>query len=149
MFSFIAPSAPGNVEAFAVSPYQIRVRWTEPEILLSPSILYEIHWTIEGKKGVMLSHSNRQVFAGYIESILFEMMPSQLYEIKVRVYTSDYEEYTDSDVVVVRTYDEPGNITLLEVTPTRLVLQWISVKDDSIKNHSLQYKQVRAEVQKC
>ncbi|KAG1702093.1 Proto-oncogene tyrosine-protein kinase ROS [Nymphon striatum] len=145
--AYTAPSAPGHVSAIAVSPYQIDIKWTEPEILLSPSVTYEIHWSNNGSKKVMSTHSNHsprtETVNGskkYLEASLISIMSSQTYEIKVRVVADD-KKYTDSDIVLATTYDEPNNITEIEVTSNQLVLQWISPKDDSIKRHLLQFKE--------
>lgn len=78
----------------------------------------------------------------YLEASLISIMPSQTYEIKVRVVADD-NKYTDSDIVLATTHDEPNNITQIEVTSNQLVLQWMSPKDNSIKQHSLQFREVK------
>ncbi|CAM1295286.1 sev (predicted) [Pycnogonum litorale] len=140
-----APSAPRDVKAVTVSPYRIDVTWKRPRRLLSRTVYYEIRWSAEGKESVIVHPSTSAQAAPshtvvWLKASLNKLLPSQTYKIKVRVYASDGIKFTDSDEVVSKTLVEPNDIRQLQVTPDRLVLQWLSPSNDEISQHTLQYK---------
>lgn len=52
--------------------------------------------------------------------------------IQVRANSQNSKTYSDSDGVVIKTYPEPNNITLLHATPYALNISWIPSKNVSI-----------------
>ncbi|KAI5744282.1 hypothetical protein M8J76_000842 [Diaphorina citri] len=51
-------------------------------------------------------------------------MPSTEYQISVRVYAEDSISKSESKPIIVTTYSEPSNISLLQKTAYVLLLKW-------------------------
>ena len=51
--------------------------------------------------------------------------------------------YSESRAVRARTFDNPGELTLLQSFPDSLRLRWTSPSDNSVTRHSYQYAEVQ------
>jgi len=128
-----APSKPREVSAKVITPNFIQVHWQPPLEFNDQAVWYEVHWKTEGFVSGMRQSGEFVVgISDTLDNIenstkiaqVHKLIPGQLYQVWVRVYSQNSEYFTDSEPVELSTYPLPGNITLAQATPYSLEVFW-------------------------
>ncbi|XP_025828950.1 proto-oncogene tyrosine-protein kinase ROS isoform X3 [Agrilus planipennis] len=126
-----APSKPRNVSATVLNPNMAEIVWAPPEKLNGEFVSYEIHWQTESTHGIrqkgeqevknLQKHvANDTLFT----STLSKLAPNETYSIWIRAKSQTNESFNDSDSIIVKTFPEPSEISLLNATATTLQIIW-------------------------
>ncbi|GAB0094112.1 Tyrosine-protein kinase receptor [Sergentomyia squamirostris] len=116
-----APSEPTDIEVEVISPNEVNVTWHQPLEINSNEIWYEVHWQTENPSNGILNRQQQVVYTTHHS--LTRLIPKQFYRIWVRAYSTN-DTFSESDIAVVETFQEPDNITLVLITSTSLTITW-------------------------
>ncbi|PNF32886.1 hypothetical protein B7P43_G01836 [Cryptotermes secundus] len=146
MFFLAAPSSPQNVTVLVLNPTTVEVQWLPPQEFNDEGVWYELHWCTEGMvagvrqrtdKDLMNTDSLKNIHRADLQNLL----PGKTYQIWVRANSQNSKTFSDSDGVVITTYPEPDNITLLHATPYALNISWTPSKNVPILRYDIQYRE--------
>ncbi|KAL4233201.1 hypothetical protein ACF0H5_007885 [Mactra antiquata] len=134
------PSAVVIVEASPRSPDSIRVEWLPPVRPNGPTdkIVYLLKWItkINNTTHTFMTDAIKfdtkdPFFNGLFGINGNDLQPDQTYSVQVICNQTDGGYITESDSVLVTTYQAPNDLELHNVTNTSMVLMWQSPADDS------------------
>lgn len=120
------PGAPKNVRALVETPELITITWEAPDKLNSNEVSYEVRWySVKGSdKSLPIAHHHNHT--GVYSISLDKVRPGTDYNVSVRAYAVDNQQYTESDPILVHAFDEPSNIIVHEITSRSVLIKWTS-----------------------
>uniref|UniRef100_T1HB35 Tyrosine-protein kinase receptor n=1 Tax=Rhodnius prolixus TaxID=13249 RepID=T1HB35_RHOPR len=152
-----APSPPEHISAIVLSPNTVEVSWEPPRLLNSETVWYEVVWTSESlvdgarhRGEQVVTSPQESILAGnmtgegdgdsiIVSSRLYRLTPGVSYLVRVRAYSQSTDVYSESSGVVVKTFPEPNNLTLINVTAYTLQLSWDRNPDIPYICHEVEY----------
>ncbi|GIY65962.1 tyrosine-protein kinase receptor [Caerostris darwini] len=140
-----APSKPVNVSAIPVTPFEIDVSWEPPLVPKGFPIFYETRLKVKNTSREFLStlyFECGKESSTDLSATLTTTEAGKDHYITVRAYSHDCRLHSDSEEIVVRAFQLPDNITLVEACSRSLTLSWTSPPEDSVSHHLLEYSQV-------
>lgn len=131
------PGPPLNVRTIVETPEKILVLWDAPEKLNSHDVSYEVRWySVESSRKSLL-HSNNRTKDGSYYMYLENVKPNKEYNVTVRAYAVDNNQFMDSDPVLVHSYRMPNTLMVSKVEPHSMTLNWLSPSKPIIDSHQL------------
>ncbi|XP_025097919.1 proto-oncogene tyrosine-protein kinase ROS-like isoform X4 [Pomacea canaliculata] len=143
------PYAAEDVEAFSVTPEEIKVLWRPPRRLSGPAsnVTYVIHYNTLTDQGQFIGKTENlahdQAVNGAVNAILRDLKSNHIYNVKVQTCVTGRDMCNDSIVVHPRTFHTPGQIIFINATHEKLVLKWHSPPDNSIIRHNYEFVKVQ------
>ncbi|XP_065345977.1 proto-oncogene tyrosine-protein kinase ROS isoform X2 [Cloeon dipterum] len=136
-----APSEAKDVRLQMLSPWSIRVSWSPPLNIRSRSIKYDVLWSTDGtgftprQFGELPVDSSEQ-YGSIYSAILDKLLPSQLYQIKVRASSKmNHHLRSETPPTEVKTLPEPGDIQLVNADTDNLIVSWDSALPESVAGY--------------
>lgn len=131
------PGPPRNVRTIVETPEKILVLWDTPEKLNTHQVSYEVRWySVESSRKSLL-HTNNRTRQGSYFMYLENIKPGKEYNVTVRAYAVDNHQYSDSDPIVVRSYETPSALRVSKITPYSITLNWLSPLAPIMDSHQL------------
>ncbi|XP_020283790.1 proto-oncogene tyrosine-protein kinase ROS isoform X2 [Pseudomyrmex gracilis] len=144
------PGVPENFTVEPLTPTMMVVYWMPPKILNSAVVWYEVHWILISfndirQKGEQVIKEPERKENGKFFTILQPFLPGQEYQVYVRVYPANFNEYyNETSNKTIRMYSEPNNLTVSGVSINSMNISWIPNVNLTIR-YLLQYKDIAME----
>ncbi|KAJ9583818.1 hypothetical protein L9F63_021821, partial [Diploptera punctata] len=141
-----APSSPQNVTVLVLNPTMVEVQWLPPQEFNDEGVWYEVHWCTEGMVAGVRQQTDKDVMnTDFLKDVhraaLKNLLPGKTYRIWVRANSQNSNTFSDSNGIVIETFPEPDNITLLHAMPYALNISWVSTENVPIIRHTIQYRE--------
>ena len=130
-----SPTAPQNLTATVLSPYEVSVSWEEPALRRSEEVEYEVHWATDRVERKVV------VGVGQTDLVLTDMMAGLDYSVWV-VARSGTDKRSDeasvSDRVRLTMFHLPHNIQV-QTQSRRMLVTWTAPDSRNVDKHFIQY----------